>query len=72
MTDQNATEYKDYEHWSNYILPIILIAGLVEKVNVPLFSCGIGLVLVSKRFPYGILGSYAFFVGFAMDLGLGK
>ena len=33
MADQDTTEYRDHEHWANYILPIILIAGLVALLT---------------------------------------
>ncbi len=33
MTDQIANENKYHEHWANFILPIILIAGLVALLT---------------------------------------
>jgi uncharacterized membrane protein len=33
MADQNAIEYKNPEHWANFILPIVLISGLVALLT---------------------------------------
>jgi uncharacterized membrane protein len=33
MADQNANDTRNHEHWSHYILPVILIAGLVALLT---------------------------------------
>ena len=33
MSDENANGYMNHEHWANFILPVVLIAGLVALLT---------------------------------------